>query len=160
MTDIMEAMNEKLMKISEIAASLGISVKAMRIYEHLGIIKPAEINKQTGYRYYSIDQVDQLSTLIELQKLGFSLAEIKKLLAYGVSNDDYMEALVHKKANWQNTISYIENKVEDIEVTLEKLKCSKTDNTGQVFTELRCSKLPDWIVRLYADSIQSELLWL
>ena len=153
-------MNDKLMKISEIAVSLDISVKAMRVYERLGIIKPVKISKTNGYRYYSAEQADQLSTLIELQKLGFSLAEIKKLLAYGVSNDDYMEALVHKKANWQDTISYIENKVDDIEVTLEKLKRSKVDDNGQVFTKQQCSQLPDWIVRLYADSIQSELLWL
>jgi len=160
MTGIVEAMNDKLMKISEIATSLGISVKAMRVYERLGIIKPVEINKQNGYRYYSAKQVNQLSTLIELLKLGFSLAEIKKLLAYGVSNDDYMEALVHKKAKWYDTISYIEKKIEDIEVTVEKLKRSKVDDNGHVYSEQRCNQLPDWIVQLYADSIQSELLWL
>lgn len=50
-------MEEHLMKIGEIAAFFNVSVKAVRIYEKKGIIRPARIDKQTGYRYYTADQV-------------------------------------------------------------------------------------------------------
>lgn len=69
-------MEEHLMKIGEIAAFFNVSVKAVRIYEKKGIIRPARIDKQTGYRYYTADQVQQLNALIELKGLGFSLNEI------------------------------------------------------------------------------------
>ena len=41
------------MKIGELAAMAGISVKALRVYEKKDIIKPVEIDEKTGYRYYS-----------------------------------------------------------------------------------------------------------
>lgn len=64
-------MEEHLMKIGEIAAFFNVSVKAVRIYEKKGIIRPARIDKQTGYRYYTADQVQQLNALIELKGAWF-----------------------------------------------------------------------------------------
>ena len=65
------------MRIGEIAAFYNISVKAMRVYEKMGIIKPVKIDGITNYRYYAADQVQQLDALLELKELGFSLMEIK-----------------------------------------------------------------------------------
>lgn len=64
-------MDEQLMKIGEIAAFFNVSVKAIRIYEKKGIIVPARIDPETGYRYYSADQVRTLNALLELKTLGF-----------------------------------------------------------------------------------------
>ena len=76
-------MDGDLMRIGEIAAFYNISVKAMRVYEKMGIIKPVKIDGITNYRYYAADQVQQLDALLELKELGFSLVEIKKLLEGG-----------------------------------------------------------------------------
>ena len=153
-------MNEMLLKISEIATACSISVKAMRIYERLGIITPIKIDKQTGYRFYSKEQVKQLSSLIELQQLGFSLAEIKSLLSARVSNDEYMEALVHKKVVWLDEISYIENKIDEIQDAIEQIKLSKNEEISHDELINERSSLPNWMIRLYGNSLQSEMLWL
>lgn len=52
-------MEKPLMKIGEIAAFFNVSVKALRIYEKKGIIKPEKIDPQTSYRYYTADQLSK-----------------------------------------------------------------------------------------------------
>ena len=88
-------MDDTLMRIGEIAGFFNVSVKALRIYEKMDIIKPVKIDPETGYRYYNADQVQQLDALLELKQLGFSLSEIKKLLGGGMTNEKFMEALVY-----------------------------------------------------------------
>jgi len=56
----MEENSEKLMKIGEIAAFFNVSVKAIRIYEKKGILIPAKTDPDTGYRYYTANQVQTL----------------------------------------------------------------------------------------------------
>ena len=91
-------MEEHLMKIGEIAAFFNVSVKAVRIYEKKGIIRPARIDKQTGYRYYTADQVQQLDALIELKGLGFSLNEIREIMqGKGMDSRRLAECLLQKK---------------------------------------------------------------
>ena len=54
-------MKENLMLIGEIAEFFNVSRKAIRLYEKKGIIKPVEVDERTGYRYYSVEQVQQLT---------------------------------------------------------------------------------------------------
>ena len=128
-------MDSDLMRIGEIAAFFNVSPKSMRIYEKMGIIKPAKIDENTRYRYYSADQVKQLDALLELKELGFSLAEIKKLLDGGISNDKFMEALVHKKAAWQNIVSSIENKIHAIDSITERISATGLKTEMHELTE-------------------------
>ncbi len=71
---------DTLLKIGEVADFFQISVKAVRIYEKKGIITPAYIDPESGYRYYTPDQLHQLAALLELKALGFSLDEIKDVM--------------------------------------------------------------------------------
>lgn len=73
------------LKIGEFSQLMQVSIKTLRHYEQKGLLLPDEVDKQTGYRYYSIDQMQRLGTIRELQRLGFSLSEIKEL--YEVSSN-------------------------------------------------------------------------
>ena len=106
---------EELLKISEIADFFGTTPKALRIYEQKGIIIPCKIDPESGYRYYSADQVKKLNLLIELQELGFSLNEIKKIMDGGLKSQQFLDALNSKKIQWEQEKSKIQRKVEAIE---------------------------------------------
>ena len=56
-----------------------ITVKTLRFYEQKGLLMPDEVDEWTGYRYYSISQMQKLRAIRDLQQLGFSLDEIKDL---------------------------------------------------------------------------------
>jgi DNA-binding transcriptional MerR regulator len=160
-------MDEVLMRIGEIAAFFQVSVKAIRIYEKMGILKPAKVDTHTGYRYYTPDQVKQLDALLELRELGFSLTEIQKLLANGVTKDRYMEALTRKKMMWQDKLSQAKDRMDAIEEIIERLHNETPpvtphdlteDERARVLNGLACFDLD--LHDVHGRNILSETLWL
>ena len=71
------------LKIGEFSQMMQVTVKTLRHYEQKGLLLPDEVDEWTGYRYYSIEQMQKLNTIRDLQRLGFSLDEIKELYDYG-----------------------------------------------------------------------------
>ena len=71
------------LKIGEFSQLMQVTVKTLRHYEQKGLLAPDEVDEWTGYRYYSIDQMQQLKDIRDLQRLGFSLDEIKDLFDDG-----------------------------------------------------------------------------
>ena len=88
---------DELLKISELADFYDTTPKALRLYEKKGILIPRKVDAESGYRYYSADQVKKLNVVVELQELGFTLNEIKKILDGGLKSESFMEALNTKK---------------------------------------------------------------
>ncbi|MCL1792802.1 MAG: MerR family transcriptional regulator [Oscillospiraceae bacterium] len=156
-------MEEKLMKIGEIAAFFGVSAKAIRIYEKKGIIIPAKIDPDTGYRYYTADQVQSLNALLELKSLGFSLDEVKNIMSGAVSHEDFIAALKRKQIALQEAISVLENKICSIDKISERLYGSQE---AKKLHELPEEKRAWLLVKmacvedLRAQSVLSEALWL
>ena len=56
------------------------TVKTLRLYEQKGLLTPDEVDEWTGYRHYSLTQMQRLATIRSLQDMGFTLAEIKEIL--------------------------------------------------------------------------------
>ena len=74
----MKKQNENLFKIGEISKTLGVTRKAILLYEEMGLITPAFKDNESGYRYYTADNMTQIRSIRSLQKLGLSLNEIKE----------------------------------------------------------------------------------
>lgn len=105
-------MERGLMRIGEIASFYNVSAKALRIYEQKNIIKPVKVDKDTGYRYYSAQQVKDLATLLELQSCGFSLNEIADIMSGKCSQKEFLKYIEKKKKEWQEMIWKAEQKME------------------------------------------------
>lgn len=71
---------EGLFFIREIAATCGVSINALRFYEAKGLIKPAHTDPDSGYRYYSRENLLRLRAMLGLKDAGLSLPEIKEYL--------------------------------------------------------------------------------
>ena len=71
--------NKTKLKIGEVSKMMQVTVKTLRHYEQKGLLLPDEVDEWTGYRYYSINQMQRLQAIRDLQRLGFSLDEIKDL---------------------------------------------------------------------------------
>ena len=67
------------LKIGEFSKMMQVTVKTLRHYEQKGLLVPDDVDEWTGYRYYSITQMQRLNTIRGLQRQGFSLEEIKDL---------------------------------------------------------------------------------
>lgn len=71
-------MRNKL-KIGEFSQLMQVTIKTLRHYEQKELLLPDEVDEWTGYRYYTTDQMQKLNNIRDLQRLGFSLDEIKLL---------------------------------------------------------------------------------
>ena len=77
-------MSEKTkFKIGEFSKMMQVTIKTLRHYEQKGLLVPDEVDEWTGYRYYSLVQMQRLNTIRGLQRQGFTLEEIKELLEDG-----------------------------------------------------------------------------
>lgn len=56
-----------------------VTVKALRYYDEIGLLKPAHIDDLSGYRYYTSEQLPVLYQLLALKQMGFSMEEIAKV---------------------------------------------------------------------------------
>jgi serine/threonine protein phosphatase PrpC/DNA-binding transcriptional MerR regulator len=69
----------KLLTIGEFARAARLSPKALRLYDSLGLLRPARVDEWSGYRYYAPDQLDQARLVAWLRRLGMPLARIKEI---------------------------------------------------------------------------------
>ena len=74
-----------MLRIGDFARLGGVTVRALRHYEAEGLLAPARVDEATGYRSYGFDQLGALDRILALRDLGFSLSDIRTLLA---STDD------------------------------------------------------------------------
>jgi len=78
-----------------------VSVKALRHYEAIGLLKPANVDSATGYRYYEPSQLDDLHRLMVLRALGLPLERIRVVL----QDDPSPELMRHLLAERQATVA-------------------------------------------------------
>lgn len=66
--------------IGQMAELNCVSEKTLRVYHEQGLLVPVRIDRQTGYRYYSLDQCATLDAIQQLKAIGLSLAQVKEVL--------------------------------------------------------------------------------
>ncbi len=86
-----------MLKIGEFSKSTGMTIKALRHYESLGLIRPYWIDKYTGYRYYEESQVLLVKRIAYLKTLGFSLREVQRLLSSNLSEEEQLRIFENKR---------------------------------------------------------------
>lgn len=67
-----------LFSIGEVSKYQNISKQTLIFYDKIGLFRPAYVDPDNGYRYYSAGQIDYLDTILIMKKIGFSLSEIKE----------------------------------------------------------------------------------
>ena len=70
----------QLMSIGDFARAAGLSPKALRIYDDLDLLRPAEVDERTGYRYYAPDQLEPARLIAALRRVGMPLERIRTAL--------------------------------------------------------------------------------
>ena len=74
-----------MIRIGDFSKLSRISVKTLRYYDEMGLLKPVSVDRFTGYRLYEYSQLSVLNRILALKELGFSLEEIGRLLDDGLS---------------------------------------------------------------------------
>jgi MerR family transcriptional regulator, copper efflux regulator len=103
------------MLISELAAKTGVSTDTIRFYEKQGLLQPdGTVRGDNNYRHYTDEAVEKLNFIIRGKKLGFTLKEIKIIIAEWDS------------VSPERAADFIQLKVERIEAKIEQLQEFRT----------------------------------
>ena len=86
-----------MFKIGEFSNLSGLSINTLHHYNEVSILKPEQVDKFTGYRYYSALQLVTVNKIMALKYAGFSLVEIAQIL-YGIPSIDSIISMLEDKA--------------------------------------------------------------
>ena len=113
-----EKTGDTLYKIGMFAAMNHITVKTLRFYEEQGLLMPALIHPETGYRYYTLSQMAVLHQITALKQAGFTLEEI----AHIHTGADEEAVLLKKKAELLAKIADLTRQIAVVDGYLSKQK--------------------------------------
>jgi DNA-binding transcriptional MerR regulator len=83
--------------IGEFSRITGVTVKTLRFYHEKGVLAPAWVDDQTGYRYYDSRQIDKVRIVTQLRSLEFSLDQVREMLATCEDEADILDFLERQK---------------------------------------------------------------
>lgn len=119
---------DELMTIGRFSRITGLSVHALRHYDDVGILSPAEVDADSGYRRYRRDQVHEARVIQALRWVDLPVEEIR--VALGDESDETIsEILRGHRGRLQRRHSLVEGQIADIDYYLEK-GLSMTPATG------------------------------
>lgn len=110
-----------MFKIGDFSKLNKISVKALRYYDDLGILKPYKIDTESGYRYYSASQLPRLNRILALKDLGLSLKEIANILDSKLCTDTVLSMLSIKENEIKKNIENEKEKLLKLENLINKI---------------------------------------
>ncbi len=110
-----------MLKIGDFAKVSRVSVKALRYYDEIGLLRPSQIDRFTGYRYYTLDQLPRLNRILALKDLGLSLDQITLLLEQGMPADHIRGMLRLKRAELRQIVEEERARLERVEARLRQI---------------------------------------
>ena len=109
------------LRIGEFSRLARVSVKALRHYDRLGLLKPARTDSLTGYRYYSSEQLAQLNSILALKELGLSLEQISRLLNEGLSPAQIRAILELRRGETKRTLKVEQERLARLEARIRQM---------------------------------------
>ena len=104
----MKKYGDSLFQIGEITKILGITRKTLLVFEDMGLLTPAVKDEESGFRYYSADNMTQIRSIRSLQQLGLSLKEVRDYYYDTENIDTYLQKLIELRASLDRNIQMLQ----------------------------------------------------
>jgi DNA-binding transcriptional MerR regulator len=133
-----------VLKIGELSVLTQVSIKTLRYYDEVGLLKPARVDLDSGYRYYSSSQVPRLHRILALKDLGFPLDRIAKVIEEGVTADALRGMLMLREVEQQARVLEETERLARLRARLRLIELEGIMASEVVLKDLG----PQWIVSL------------
>lgn len=111
-----------MLKIGEFSKLSRVSVKALRLYDEIGLLRPIRVDPFTGYRFYGHEQLPRLNRILALRDLGFSLGQIGQMLDEGVTPDQLRGMLRLRRADLVQELDAGRERLARVEARLKQIE--------------------------------------
>ncbi|MBK6793244.1 MAG: MerR family transcriptional regulator [Anaerolineales bacterium] len=130
-----------MIRIGDFSKLSRVSIKTLRYYDEMGLLRPVDVDRFTGYRYYDFHQLPRLYRILALKELGFTLEEIGRFLEENLSTEELRGMLKLRQAEIRQRVEEETVKLEQVERWLRQTQqenfMSKYD---VVIKEDRCNE--------------------
>ena len=113
-----------MFRIGDFSKLARVSVKALRFYDEVGLLKPTYIDRDTGYRYYSATLLPRLNRILAFKELGLSLGEIGHLLEGDLPVDRVRESLRSRRAELARRIERERAQLAEVDAWLAQIEAA------------------------------------
>ena len=113
-----------MLPISEFARAGNVTIRALRFYDELGLLSPAHVVPETGYRRYSPAQFAELNQIQAFKDMGFSLQEIRELLQRRLDPQELGSLLEARREVLRKRVRDDAGRLERIEARLNSIATS------------------------------------
>ncbi|WP_350277148.1 MerR family transcriptional regulator [Kribbella sp. HUAS MG21] len=91
--------------IGEFARHGRVSIRMLRHYDAIGLLRPAYVDPATGYRSYTAAQLADLNRIVALKDLGFSLDQVRTMIADDLGPAELRAMLTLRRAQLETTLA-------------------------------------------------------
>jgi DNA-binding transcriptional MerR regulator len=127
---------KNLLPIGMFANMTRLSIKALRLYDQLDILKPCHVDSQSGYRYYGVDQLSSARRIRNMRDMDMPLATIRQVLAALETSPAHAETLVREY------VSMRERQVEQIRAQVPTFIRIIQQEINPMTLEVNVKKIP------------------
>ena len=99
-----------------------VSVRTLHHYDDVGLLPPAQVDPQTGYRWYRADQLQRLNRILALRDLGLPLTEVRKVVDDEVSLDELRGMLRLRQAEARDRMAAEAERLSRVEARLRQIE--------------------------------------
>lgn len=121
-----------MLKIGDFSKICQTSIKALRHWDAVGLLKPALTDPETNYRYYSIEQIDDVNRILAFRALGLSLSESARMLHEHLPPEDIRAMLLAKRTEMIQQIEEAESTLKALEGRLRVMESMESPPSYEV----------------------------
>lgn len=121
-----------MIKIGDFSNLAHVSIKTLHHYDEMGLLKPAHIDRFSGYRYYTIQQLATLNRILALKDLGLSLEQVAQLLHDDISPAEMRGMLRLKRMELAARVDEEQARLSRVEQRLRQLEQDRSGNQPEV----------------------------
>ena len=115
-----------MLKIGDFSKLSRISIRMLRHYDEMGLLKPAETDNFTGYRYYREDQLFLAARITALKDMGFALADIVRILEIYEDKEQFERFLIARQKELAEQAKETEYKLMLLDTARRRLRKEQT----------------------------------
>jgi DNA-binding transcriptional MerR regulator len=108
--------------IGDFARHGRVSIRMLRHYDAIGLLRPAHVDQSSGYRFYQAAQLSRLNRIVALKGLGFTLQQVQAILDEDISTEELRGMLRLRRAELEAALAEAASGLAQVEARLRSIE--------------------------------------
>ncbi|GAA4599296.1 DNA-binding transcriptional MerR regulator [Actinoplanes octamycinicus] len=121
-----------MLSIGDFAGLGRVSVRMLRHYDAIGLLRPAHVDSHSGYRFYTAEQLLRLNRILALKDLGFSLQQVQVLIEEKLDPGELRGMLRLRRAELATQVERDSARLALVDARLRMIETEGHMNTGDI----------------------------